>query len=145
MQTTDLPIIIEADFKATIETVWKALTEIEQMQQWYFDQLVDFKAEVSFKTQFSLQHEGRTFTHIWKVIEVIPSEKISYSWSYKEYPGNSIVTFTLKETAIGTHLHLKTIVLEDFPQNIQAFKRESGVAGWEYLIGESLRKYLEGS
>jgi len=145
MLTTDLPIIIEIDFKTTVEKVWKALTELEQMKQWYFEQLVDFKAEAGFKTQFSLQHEGRTFTHKWKILEVIPLEKISYNWSYQEYPGSSTVTFSLNETTMGTHLHFKAIILEDFPQDIHAFKRESGLAGWNYLIGESLQKFLEDS
>lgn len=143
MQTTDLPIIIEADFKTNIETVWKALTELKQMQQWYFNQLVDFKAEVGFETEFALMHEGRTFTHIWKITEVIPLEKISYVWKFKEYPGSSTVTFSLKETTKGTQLHFKDIVLESFPKDIPEFKRESGLAGWNYLIGESLQKYLE--
>jgi len=34
------------------------------------------------------------------------------------------------------------LVLEDFPQDIPEFKRESGLAGWTYLILESLQKYL---
>jgi len=38
------PIVIERTYNAQIEKVWNAITNREQMKQWYFD-IADFKAE----------------------------------------------------------------------------------------------------
>ena len=47
-----------------------------------------------------------------------------------------------KEINNITTLHLNFTVLEAFPENIPEFKRESGVEGWNYLIKESLKNFL---
>jgi len=44
-------VVIERTFNAPVERVWKALTDVEQMRQWYFD-LKEFKPEVGFEFQF---------------------------------------------------------------------------------------------
>jgi len=40
-------------------------------------------------------------------------------------------------------LRLTHQVLEDFPEDIPEFSRESGVKGWEFIIQKSLREFLE--
>lgn len=40
-------------------------------------------------------------------------------------------------------LKLTHQVMESFPQDIPEFLRESGVKGWNYFIGESLKKFLD--
>jgi hypothetical protein len=42
-----------------------------------------------------------------------------------------------------TKLRLTAQVLEDFPEDIPEFKRESGVEGWTYFIKKSLKEFLE--
>ena len=143
MQKIDPPIIVEQTFKATPTQLWGALTDLPQMQKWYFPDIPDFKAEVGFKTSFAIFHNDRTFTHLWEVTEVIPSQKISYNWKHEEYPGDSYVTFEIIPVGENTILKLFNKVTEDFPQDIPEFKRESGVEGWNYLINESLKKYIE--
>jgi len=39
-------------------------------------------------------------------------------------------------------LRLSTRILEDFPDEIPEFTREGGLAGWTYLIQQSLLEYL---
>ena len=136
------PIIAVQKFDATIEKVWNAITNLEEMQQWYFPNIPNFKPELGFETQFLIQNEGRNFTHIWKVTEVIPQERISYTWDFAEYDGQGLSTFILEEKNQETVLSLKSLVLSPFPENIPEFKRESGQAGWEYLIKQSLVQYL---
>ena len=144
MKVSDPHILVEKTYTASLENVWAALTELAQMKEWYFDMLIAFEAHVGFKTSFSLENEGRTFTHQWEIVEVIPQKLLKYRWKYAEYPGDSYVCFSLEPKDSKTKLRLETEVIEDFPQHIPEFKRESGVAGWEYLLGESLKKYLEG-
>jgi len=136
------PIIITETFNSSIDKVWNALTVLEQMHQWYFPNIPDFKPEVGFTTQFLIQNEGRNFTHIWTVKEVISQKLIGYSWNFKEYEGEGYSVFKLDEKHGKTQLTLENHTIKDFPTNIPEFKRESGVAGWKYLIKDSLVKFL---
>lgn len=137
------PLIVTQLFNTSMEQVWEALTHVEYMRKWYFAVITDFKPEVGFTTRFLITNEGRNFTHNWEVIAVTPPSKISYRWSFDEYPGESISTFELSKNELGTLLTLTSEVIKDFPTDIPEFKKESGKAGWEYLIHESLVQFLK--
>jgi uncharacterized protein YndB with AHSA1/START domain len=142
MKTIEEPICVEHLFDQSIERVWKAITELDEMVLWFFDNIPAFKPIVGFKTEFTVQSEDRIFPHIWEITEVIPQKKIVYNWSYSNYNGDSLVTFELIEHNYQTKLSLTTKVIEDFPDNIPEFKWESCLAGWNYFIKERLVKYL---
>ena len=143
MLKSDPPIIVEQYFNSDKAIVWKAITEVEQMRQWFFDNIPDFKVEIGFETSFTVSTGEREFIHLWKIDEVIPEKKIVYNWKYEGFPGDSFVTFELFGEEEGTRIRLSTKVIEDFPQDIPEFKRESGIAGWQYFINEKLKAYLE--
>jgi len=143
MLKQDEPIIVEQDFDCTTEVVWAALTNLDQLQQWLFPQISVFKAELGFSTQFLLQNEDRSFTHLWKITELIPNQLIKMNWSYIEYPGDSYIKYDLKRIGATTKLILTTKVTEDFPQHIPEFQRQSAVDGWNYLIKQSLVDHLK--
>ncbi len=42
------PIIVERTFNAPVARVWTALTDVNEMRQWYFD-LKEFKSEIGFE------------------------------------------------------------------------------------------------
>lgn len=65
------------------------------------------------------------YTHICKIVEVIPYQKLSYSWTYKDYEGDSLVTFELFSEEEKTRLKLTHEGLETFPQNNPSFTKES--------------------
>ena len=136
-------IIVEQNFSAPIKTVWSAITEGDQMTQWFFDNIPDFKAEVSFETQFKVQSGEIIFTHLWKIIEVIPFKKIVHDWTYEEYPGQGFVTFELFEELDETKLRLTNKGLESFPKDIPEFTEESCRGGWNYFIKNRLKEYLK--
>lgn len=137
------PIIVEQVFSAPRTVVWKAITDKDQMRQWFFEPITDFEPEVGFETEFDVQCEGQNYPHQWKVTEVLPEKKITYDWRYGGYPGNSTVTWELSETPDGTRLKLAHEGHETFPQDNPVFSRESGEAGWSYFIHESLKAFLE--
>jgi len=143
MKKDEKPIIVEENFKASIDTVWKALTDISQMRQWYFENIPSFKPEVGFKTQFNVKSEERNFLHMWEITEVVPLKRIAYSWKFKEYPGEGMVVFELSVQNKFTKLKLTNSGLESFPADIPEFKRESCIAGWEYFINNRLKEYLD--
>ena len=143
MKSTDAPVVVEQEYKVPIEKLWGALTEKEQMQQWFFTEIEEFKPAVGFETQFTIEHDGRTYVHLWKVIDVIENEKIVYDWRYQDCPGQGIVTWELSPTAAGSKSKLTNEIVESFPQDDPAFKRESCEAGWNYFLNEQLADYFE--
>lgn len=136
------PFVIERTYNAPIEKVWHAITNNEAMQQWYF-KLADFKPEVGFEFEFEGGDAKKTYLHLCKVTEVIPGKKITYSWRYADYEGNSFVTWELFEEAGRTRLKLTHTGLETFPQNNPSFARESFAKGWTAITGNSLKNFLE--
>jgi uncharacterized protein YndB with AHSA1/START domain len=136
------PFVIERTYNAPIAKVWKAITDREQMKQWYFD-IAEFKAETGFKFQFSGKgSKGEQYLHLCEVKEVVPNKKLSYSWTYDNYEGYSVVTFELFDEGGGTRLKLTHEGLESFPA-LPDFARESFAAGWTQIIGTSLKDYVE--
>ena len=143
MQNTEEPIIIEQTFKTSLNNVWNAISDPEEMKIWFFKNIVSFKPEVGFETQFEVNVEDRKFTHLWKITEVIPFQKITYNWKYKEYPGDSLVTFELIDEISHVKLRVTHKVVKNFPSDIPEFKRENGIEGWNYFIKNNLIEYLE--
>lgn len=142
MKTTDQPIIVEQVLNTSIHVVWQAITQKDQMTQWYFHNIPDFKAKVGFTTQFNVKAPSRDFLHLWKVTEVIPQQKITYNWTYKDLPGSADVSFELFEQNHRTLLRLTNTIIEDFDTTIPEFKRESCQGGWNYFIKERLNTFL---
>jgi len=142
MKTSEPPVIVEQDFNVSKRKVWKALTDLTQMQQWFFSNIQDFEPKVGFTTEFTIKSEERVFPHHWKVLEVIPARKMVQEWKYGGYKGLCTVAFELEEVKQSTKLRVTATVLEDFTDNIPEFKRESCVAGWEYFINKSLLDYI---
>jgi uncharacterized protein YndB with AHSA1/START domain len=143
MTITDKAVITEQSFPVSIDRLWNALTEAEQMRQWFFENIEAFEAKEGFETKFIVQSEERVFPHLWKITEVEPKKKIVYNWKYEGYAGDSYVTFELMEKNEGSKLKLTHEVTEDFPQDVPEFKRESCQQGWDYFIKERLKEYLK--
>jgi len=134
------PIIVERKYNAPISKVWKAITDKEEMKQWYFD-LAEFQPEVGFKFQFMGGTEDNQYLHLCEIIEVIPEKKLTYSWRYDGYEGNSFVTFELFEEGDETRLKLTHRGLESFPNNPD-FAKTNFEMGWDQIINTSLKEYL---
>jgi uncharacterized protein YndB with AHSA1/START domain len=136
-------IIMERTLDAPVAKVWKALTDVDQMRQWYFD-LKEFKPEIGFEFEFVVEHEGNTYHHLCKVTEVIPQKKIAYTWRYKGEPGSSLVTFELFPEGNKTRLELTHTGIETVPKT-PAYARKNFEAGWTAIIGSELKQFVESS
>uniref|UniRef100_F4C8S1 Activator of Hsp90 ATPase 1 family protein n=1 Tax=Sphingobacterium sp. (strain 21) TaxID=743722 RepID=F4C8S1_SPHS2 len=135
-------VVIERIYEATIEKVWEALTNKDQMKQWYFD-VSDFKAEVGFEFQFSAENEGKIYLHKCQVVEAKPITKIAYTWSYEGYEGQSLVTFELfSEDENKTRLKLTHSGTDNFLSHPD-FEKADFNEGWESILGQSLRNFVE--
>lgn len=142
MNSKEEPIVVVQRFDTSIENVWNALTVLHEMTQWYFPNIPSFEPVRGFTTKFIVKVEDRIYPHIWKITEVLPKKKIEYEWKFDGYTGSSISLFELAQDGNQTKLKLTATVIEKFQDNIPEFKRDSAVGGWNYLIKESLRDYL---
>jgi len=105
--------------------------------------LKEFKAEVGFEFEFTVEHEGTSYRHLCKITEVIPQKKIAYTWRYAGEEGDSLVTFELFADGDKTRLRLTHEGLETFPK-LPAYARAKFEAGWTEIIGSSLKQFVEG-
>ncbi len=137
------PVVVEKMLDVPVEKVWKAITDKDQLKQWYFD-LDDFKPEIGFRFTFPGQgHKGAQYIHQCTITEVIPLKKLQYSWQYEGYPGYSLVTFELSERGNQTRLKLTHHGLETFPQDSADFAWKSFSGGWNEIVGKMLPEFLK--
>jgi uncharacterized protein YndB with AHSA1/START domain len=135
-------VVLERTFNAPVARLWKALTDVDQMREWYFD-LKAFKPQIGFEFGFVVEHEGNTYDHRCRITEVIPQKKIAYTWRYHGHEGESLVTFELFSEGEKTRLKLTHEGLDTFPKTA-AFARENFEKGWTAIIGTELKQFLEG-
>ena len=136
-------IIMERTFDAPVARVWTAVTDVDQMREWYFD-LKEFRPQVGFEFEFTVEHEGHSYHHLCRVTDVVPEKKIAYTWRYKDEPGDSLVTFELFPDGNRTRLKLTHTGIETFPKT-PAYARKNFEAGWTEIIGSELKQFVEGS
>jgi uncharacterized protein YndB with AHSA1/START domain len=139
----DEPIVIERSFNAPVEEIWQAITDKDEMKKWYFN-IPEFKPEAGCGFQFTGgPDEGPKYLHLCKVTEVVPGNKISYSWRYEGYPGISFVTWELFNEDGKTKLRLTHAGLSSFGTDNHDFARENFVQGWTGIVGSSLKEFVE--
>jgi uncharacterized protein YndB with AHSA1/START domain len=136
------PIVMESVLNAPVTKVWKAITDKNEMKNWYFD-LAEFKPEVGFKFQFLGGTDEKQYLHLCEITEVVHEKKLTYSWRYDGYAGNSFVTFELFEQGKNTLLKLTHTGLETFPADNNDFAKKNFVEGWTHIIHTGLKDYLE--
>lgn len=136
------PFIIERSFAAPVKKVWKAITDKDEMKQWYFD-LPEFKPEIGFEFQFYGGAEEKQYLHKCRITEVVIERKLTYSWRYEGYEGISFVTFELFAEGNTTRLKLTHTGLESFPSTNPDLAKENFAEGWKQIIGESLKTFVE--
>ena len=120
-------ISFEFDLHHSPAKVWRALTDPALLAEWLLPviglELVP-GAEFMFKTQ---PYPGWDGTVNCRVLEIEPQRKLRYTWTVPFL--DTVVTFTLTPTALGTRLSL---VQSGFTADQ---KRESGGAryGWKMM------------
>ena len=120
----------EFDLPHSPEKVWRALTDPALLAEWLLPAIgleLEPGAEFMFKTQ---PYPGWDGTVNCRFIEIEPQRKLSYTWTVPFL--DTVVTFTLTPSALGTRLSL---VQSGFTSDQ---KRESGGAryGWKMMGGK---------
>lgn len=136
-------VVLERLFDRSVKRVWKALTDRDEMRNWYFD-LKEFNPEVGFQFQFTAENEkGNAYLHFCEITEVVPYKKLSYSWRYDGYSGVSFVTFELFEQGNKTLLRVTHTGMESFPRDNTDFAIHNFENGWNQILSHSLKTYLD--
>ncbi|MFA6276222.1 MAG: SRPBCC domain-containing protein [Pedobacter sp.] len=136
-------VVVERTYNAPIDKVWSAITNVDEMRNWYF-QLEDFKPKVGFKFDFlGGPEDGKQYLHLCEVTEVVDGKKITYSWRYDNYPGNSFVNWELFDKGDQTLLRITHAGLETFADLGAEFEKTSFNDGWTYFVHTALKGYLE--
>ncbi|TRX72458.1 SRPBCC domain-containing protein [Carboxylicivirga sp. M1479] len=135
-------IITQQIFNCSSARIWEAITKVDEMRQWFFNNIPDFKAEPGFETQFMVDAGERQFMHLWRIIEVEKLKLIKYHWSYEDYTGVGFVTFKIEEKETYTTLIVISEGMGSFEPKVPEFSRESCQGGWNYFIKEQLKSYL---
>ena len=142
MDKKDALLILEENYTSPITKVWAAITEVEQMRQWFFADIPDFSPTVGFHTEFDVQAPSRIFRHLWTITEAEPPHRITYKWHYTDCPGLGYVTFELTDMDVGvTRCRLVNSIIESYPSELPEFKRESAMGGWTHFLGQ-LKEHL---
>ncbi|SHJ50647.1 Activator of Hsp90 ATPase homolog 1-like protein [Arenibacter nanhaiticus] len=89
------PVLVEEIYEAFIDKVWQAITALNKMSLWFFENIPAFTPEVGFKTQFEVVSDQKVLLHLWEILEVVPMKKPVCNWQYGGYPGDSVVIFEL--------------------------------------------------
>lgn len=138
------PFIIETIYYTTVENVWKAITNSNEMKQWYFD-VPGFRAELGFEFHFNSEpDEERQYYHQCMITEVKPLRKLAFTWQYSHYEFVTMVVIELFQQGDGTtRLILTHEGLEAYPESDPDFSRDSFREGWTWIINTALKAYIE--
>lgn len=131
----------------SVERVWEALTQPEEMKNWYFN-IPNFepkKGEIfDFIVSFTDEDGEHNFRHLFKIMKVIPTEKLQHTW---EHPGHSkgisMLTWELFPHEGSTTVVLSHEGVEAFlDEGSRYFTEASYHAGWTDIL-QGLKEYLE--
>jgi uncharacterized protein YndB with AHSA1/START domain len=134
------PLTVERILEAPVALVWRCITTPKDMSRWFFD-LKEFKPQPGFEFEFTVEHQGMTYRHLCKVTEVVPQEKIAYTWRYDGHQGVSLVTYELFAEGNRTRLKLTHDGLETFPKT-PSFARKNFEGGWN-SISTALKDFVD--
>ncbi|ODS90199.1 MAG: ATPase [Chryseobacterium sp. SCN 40-13] len=136
-------VIVKQRVKAPVEKVWDAITDKTQMKKWYFD-IPDF--ELALHSEFNFYEPGneQKFHHHGEILEIIPNSKLKHTWTYPEFSKEkTLVKWELKPDGDGTEVTLTHKGLENFNHLGANFRHESFAEGWNEIVTQSLKTYLE--
>lgn len=127
-------------FAQSADIIWRYLTEPDLLERWLMRNTIKAEAgyEFNFFTQAYPQSGFDGVVHC-KIIELVPMEKLSYTW--KGGPGNgeytldTTVTWTLVRKDGGTELTLEHKGFKD-PENMLTFNIMS--EGWSKHVYQRL-------
>lgn len=122
--TQSLTLVLERDLPASLDSVWRALTEPTLIEQWLMPN--DFEPIVD--RSFNLVGDWGTVE--CKVLRAVPGKVLAYTWA--AFGLDIIVECTLSQSKTGT---LLTVVQSGFKPDQQQFY-DGAKGGWQQFLGK---------
>lgn len=136
-------VTVEKVYPVPVTKVWQAITDKEQMEEWYFS-IEDFVLQKDAVFNFSVSEGENLYRHRCVILEIVPNKKFQHTWTHPDQSkGKSIVTWVLEPVEKGTKLTLIHEGVESFSDGGSNFKIENYEAGWTEIVGTSLKQFLE--
>lgn len=136
-------VIVKQRVNAPVDRVWEAITNRTLMKDWYFD-IPDFDLKTHNEFNFYEPGDAKKYHHHGEILEIIPQQKLKHTWSYPEFSKEkTLVKWELEQDGDATLVTLTHKGLENLEHLGGDFRHESFEAGWNEIIGKSLKEYLE--
>lgn len=136
--------VFERHFKASPAKVWAAITDPDKIRAWGFG-IADFRAELGFMFEFDGgPDEGPKYHHTCIVTEVVPGQRLTYTWKYATHPATTYVRWEIFPDGEGSRLVLTHRGLDQFAASDPNLARENFALGWTDIVGEILAGQVEG-
>lgn len=137
------PIIIEQKINAPAEKVWKALTDRNEMNIWYFG-IPDFALEEGAVFNFYEPGEERKYHHQAEILEIVPERKLKHTWFYPEFSEQkTTLIWELQPEDEQTLVRLTHEDIDHFNDLGENFSEKAFAEGWSQIIEQSLKRFLE--
>jgi uncharacterized protein YndB with AHSA1/START domain len=120
--TATLSVVIERELSHPPEKIWRALTQPHLIEEWLMKN--DFKPVLDHR--FGLRADWGTVD--CQVLALEPNKTLSYTWG--AYGLESVVTWTLTPSSMGTHLRMEQSGFR--PDQQQAY--QGAKAGWPQFL-----------
>ena len=124
-----LSVVVEREIPHPPEKVWRALTQPHLIEEWLMKN--DFKPTLDHR--FNLRGDWGAVD--CQVLAIEPNRTLSYTWAAMGL--ESVVTWTLTATSMGTHLRMEQSGFR--PDQKQAYG--GAKAGWQQFF-EKLEQVL---
>ena len=137
----------EITINQPVGKVWNALTQPEEMRNWYFN-ISNFEATegeiFDFIISFTDEDGEHNFRHLFKIVDVVPFKRLQHTWEHPGHSaGTSMLTWELFPKGESTTVVLTHEGLESFlDEGSRYFTKASYIAGWADIL-QGLKKYLE--
>jgi uncharacterized protein YndB with AHSA1/START domain len=116
-------VVVEREIPHPPERIWRALTQPHLIEEWLMKN--DFEPVAGRRFKFSADWGGVD----GRVLSAEPNRTLSYTWAAMGL--ESIVTWTLTPTSMGTHLRMEH---SGFPPDREQAYQGAG-HGWRRFLG----------
>jgi uncharacterized protein YndB with AHSA1/START domain len=135
------------EINCPVERAYRAFTNKQDLQEWMADH---YEVDARKGGRYKMGSGADGFVNSGEFLEAIPNQLLVYTWNIQRFDekGNAIqrptpheplkVTVRFEKTEKGTKIKLTH---EGFPERDEEYWGHS--FGWEMLVGEVLKYYLE--
>ena len=127
-------IVICAQINVPRDRVWRALTEEEQIAEWWGGYVSLVARPGGRLTERWTDSGGREVITSGEVVRLNAPHTLELTWADDDWDESTRVLFQLEETADGTHLTLEHSGWEAFPSSLREELIRAHASGWSQHV-----------